>query len=44
MLSPMKNLEFNDLTEVIPVFTIIVLMSFTYNVGIGMTAGSWCIR
>jgi AGZA family xanthine/uracil permease-like MFS transporter len=39
MLAPMKNLEFNDLTEVIPVFTIIVLMSFTYNVGIGMTAG-----
>lgn len=39
MLSPMARLEFNDLTEVIPVFTIIVLMSFTYNVGIGMTAG-----
>jgi adenine/guanine/hypoxanthine permease len=39
MLSPMKHLEFNDLTEVMPVFTIIVLMSFTYNIGIGMTAG-----
>jgi len=39
MLSPMKQLEFGDLTEVIPVFTIIVLMSFTYNIGIGMTAG-----
>jgi AGZA family xanthine/uracil permease-like MFS transporter len=39
MLSPMKHLEFGDLTEVIPVFTIIVLMSFTYNIGIGMTAG-----
>jgi len=39
MLSPMKRLEFGDLTEVIPVFTIIVLMSFTYNIGIGMTAG-----
>jgi AGZA family xanthine/uracil permease-like MFS transporter len=39
MLSPMKHLDFNDLTEVIPAFTVIVLMSFTYNVGIGMTAG-----
>jgi AGZA family xanthine/uracil permease-like MFS transporter len=39
MLSPMRHLEYNDLTEVMPVFTIIVLMSFTYNIGIGMTAG-----
>ena len=39
MLSPIKFLEFGDLTEVMPVFTIIVLMSFTYNIGIGMTAG-----
>ncbi len=39
MLSPMRHLEFSDLTEVIPAFTIIVLMSFTYNIGIGMTAG-----
>jgi len=39
MLSPMRHLEFHDLTEVMPVFTIIVLMSFTYNIGIGMTAG-----
>ena len=39
MLSPMKHLDYTDLTEVIPAFTIIVLMSFTYNIGIGMTAG-----
>jgi len=39
MLSPIKHLEFSDLTEVMPVFSIIVLMSFTYNIGIGMTAG-----
>jgi AGZA family xanthine/uracil permease-like MFS transporter len=39
MLSSIRNLEFDDLTDVIPVFTIIVLMSFTYNIGIGMTAG-----
>jgi len=39
MLAPMRYLEYSDLTEVMPVFTIIVLMSFTYNIGIGMTAG-----
>ena len=39
MLSPIKNLDFNDLTEVIPAFITIALMSFTYNLGIGMTAG-----
>ncbi len=39
MLAPMKHMEFGDLTEMIPAFTIIVLMSFTYNVGIGITAG-----
>jgi AGZA family xanthine/uracil permease-like MFS transporter len=39
MLSPITHLEFDDYTEVIPAFTVIVLMSFTYNIGIGMTAG-----
>jgi len=39
MLSPMARLTFDDLTETIPAFTVIVLMSFTYNIGIGMTAG-----
>jgi AGZA family xanthine/uracil permease-like MFS transporter len=39
MLSPIAQVRFDDLTEVIPVFCIIVLMSFTYNLGIGMTAG-----
>jgi AGZA family xanthine/uracil permease-like MFS transporter len=39
MLSPIAKIDFNDLTEVVPVFSIIVLMSFTYNLGIGMTAG-----
>jgi len=38
MLSPITKIDFNDLTEAIPVFTIILLMSFTYNIGIGMTA------
>jgi len=39
MLSPIQQIPFDDLTEVIPVFTIIILMCFTYNIGIGMTAG-----
>ncbi len=39
MLSPIVNVKFDDLTEVIPIFSIIALMSFTYNLGIGMTAG-----
>ena len=39
MLSPIARVKFDDLTEVIPIFCIIALMSFTYNLGIGMTAG-----
>ncbi|MFH1905059.1 MAG: NCS2 family permease [bacterium] len=39
MLSPIAKVKFDDFTEVIPVFSVIVLMSFTYNLGIGMTAG-----
>jgi len=39
MIAPITKLKFDDLSEVIPVFCIIVMMSFTYNLGIGMTAG-----
>ncbi|NOY78484.1 MAG: NCS2 family permease [Calditrichaeota bacterium] len=39
MLSPITQIKFSDLTEAIPAFSTIVLMSFTYNLGIGMTAG-----
>ncbi len=39
MLSPVTKIKFDDLTEAIPAFSTIVLMSFTYNLGIGMTAG-----
>jgi AGZA family xanthine/uracil permease-like MFS transporter len=38
MMSPITMIKFDDLTEAIPVFSVIVLMSFTYNIGIGMTA------
>lgn len=39
MLRPIARLNFDDLTDVIPTFLTIALMSFTYNIGIGMTAG-----
>ncbi len=38
MLPPIAMLKFEDITEIVPVFLIITLMSFTYNIGIGMTA------
>lgn len=39
MLSPITKIDFGDYTESIPAFAVIVLMSFTYNIGVGMTAG-----
>lgn len=38
MMNPIKNINFDDLTEVIPVFITIIMMCFTYNLGIGMTS------
>ncbi len=39
MVSPIVKIDFADYTELIPAFVVIILMSFTYNIGIGMTAG-----
>lgn len=39
MLSPITKLNFRDYTELIPAFGVIILMCFTYNIGIGITAG-----
>lgn len=39
MLMPVTRIPFDDLTELVPAFGVIALMAFTYNVGIGMTAG-----
>ncbi len=39
MLAPVKDINFDDYTELIPSAATIALMSFTYNLGIGMTAG-----
>ena len=39
MLEPVTNINFSDMSELIPSFITITLMCFTYNLGIGMTAG-----
>jgi len=39
MLAPITRINFDDYTESIPAFTVVILMSFTYNIGVGMTAG-----
>ncbi len=39
MIAPVTRLDFTDYTELIPSFLTICLMSFTYNIGVGMTAG-----
>lgn len=39
MLTSITRIRFDDLGEAIPAFCVVALMSFTYNIGIGMTAG-----
>jgi AGZA family xanthine/uracil permease-like MFS transporter len=39
MVAPVAKLDFSDLTELVPAFLTIVLTAFTYNLGVGMTAG-----
>ena len=39
MLSPITKIRFEDFTESIPAFAVVSLMSFTYNIGVGITAG-----
>jgi len=39
MMSVVNELDFDKLEQAVPVFCTIVLMSFTFNIGIGMTAG-----
>jgi AGZA family xanthine/uracil permease-like MFS transporter len=39
MLKPAARIRYDDVTEVVPAFATIVLMAFTYNIGVGMTAG-----
>jgi AGZA family xanthine/uracil permease-like MFS transporter len=39
MVSPITQINFDDAAELLPAFAIIALMSFTYNAGVGITAG-----
>jgi adenine/guanine/hypoxanthine permease len=39
MVAPIVKIDFDDYTELIPAFAVIALMSFTYNIGVGITAG-----
>jgi AGZA family xanthine/uracil permease-like MFS transporter len=39
MLAPITRIRFDDYTELVPAFAVVALMSFTYNIGIGVTAG-----
>lgn len=39
MLSPIKEIPFQDYSELFPSVATIALMSFTYNIGFGMAAG-----
>ncbi len=39
MMSSVARIDFEDPTELVPAFAVIVLMSFTFNVGIGITGG-----
>lgn len=39
MLEPIARINFADYTESIPAFAVVVLMCFTFNIGVGITAG-----
>jgi len=39
MLQSVQNIKFNDYTELIPAFLCISLMIFSFNIGVGITAG-----
>ncbi len=39
MIRPIIQINFDDMTELIPAFLTVALMVFTYNIGVGMTSG-----
>ena len=39
MISPIAKIDWSDYSEVIPAFGVIVLMSFTFNLGVGLCGG-----
>lgn len=39
MMEPLRRIDFSDYTEIIPAFIAMTMMIFTFNLGIGITAG-----
>jgi AGZA family xanthine/uracil permease-like MFS transporter len=39
MVSSVRRIDFDDLTELVPAFVTVVMMVFTYNIANGLTAG-----
>ncbi len=39
MFGAVRKIEFDDLTEAVPAFVVVVMMVFTYNIANGLTAG-----
>jgi AGZA family xanthine/uracil permease-like MFS transporter len=39
MLAPITRIDFTDYSESIPAFAVVVLMAFTFNIAIGISAG-----
>ncbi|MBZ5532184.1 MAG: NCS2 family permease [Acidobacteriia bacterium] len=39
MLEPITRIDFKDYSESIPAFAVVTLMCFTFNIGVGITAG-----
>jgi AGZA family xanthine/uracil permease-like MFS transporter len=39
MMGSIKKIDMDDYTEMIPAMAVIILMSFTYNLGVGLCAG-----
>jgi len=39
MLAPITRIDFADYSESIPAFAVVVLMAFTFNIAIGISAG-----
>ncbi len=39
MISTVVKINFSDFTEAVPAFAVAILMPFTYNIGVGITAG-----
>jgi AGZA family xanthine/uracil permease-like MFS transporter len=38
-ITPIAMIDFTNYNKLIPAFLTIVLISFTYNIGVGITAG-----